>query len=223
MKQPLRIASLLLLTFFITTAAPAQVVCEGATVLLDYVGYGWETGGILPSNPGDVFEFTAVTTNLDPIFGVDLLTEEVTVYVSGLISTGQFNTGSSYLVGYVGGHIEVYSDGAQDADWGVFPPNAQLSTFTNGTLLFEGNFTSFTVQMDLGGVAGAFEGLIDGVGGTVANACTDCAFTFGGIFGDAIAQLPDGYDLQIDGTLEVCETVQTTEQSFGSIKALYND
>lgn len=214
---------LLILLLTITAGVQAQVVCEGATVLVDYVGYGWETGGVLPSNPGDVFAFTAVVSNLDPIFGVDLLVEEATVYVYDLVSTGQFNTGASWLIGYVGGKIEVYSDPSQDADWGVFPPNAQLGTFTNGTLLFAGDFTSFTVQMDLGGVAGAFEGLIDGVGGTVANACTDCAFTFGGIFGDQIAQLPDGYDLQIDGTLEVCETVKTTRQSFGTIKALYND
>lgn len=222
MRQFIQI-TLISLTFWISTAASAQTVCEGSTVLVDYVGYGYETGGVLPSDPGDVFAFTAVTTDLDPIFGVDLLTEEVTVYVSGLTSTGQINTGSSWLISYAFGHIEVYADPLQDADWGVFPPNAELGTFTNGTLLFEGDFSSFIVQMDLGGIAGAFEGLIDGVGGTVADACTDCAFTFGGIFGEAIAQLPDGYDLQIDGTLEVCETVQAQERSFGSIKALYND
>jgi hypothetical protein len=209
--------------FLLVSSAHAQVTCDGAFALVDYVGFGWESGGILPSNPNDVFEFTAVATQIDPIFGVDLQSVEVTIYVSGLISTGQFNAGTSWLIGYTGGHIDVYADAAQDHDWGTFPPNGLLGTFTNGTLLFSGDFTSFTVQMDLAGNAGAFEGLIDGVGGTVANACTDCAYTFGGIFGDQIAQLPDGYDLQIDGGLQVCETVSTDTQSFGSVKALFHD
>jgi hypothetical protein len=222
MTQLLRWTSLAAL-LSLGSAARAQVTCDGAFALVDYVGFGWETGGILPSNAGDVLAFTAVATQIDAIFGVDLQNEEVTIYVSDLQSTGQFNAGTSWLIGYTGGHIEVYADPSDDHDWGTFPPNGQLGTFTNGTLLFEGDFTSFTVQMDLAGNAGAFEGLIDGVGGTVANACTDCAYTFGGIFGDAIAQLPDGYDLQIDGGLEVCETVPNDSESFGSIKALFHD
>lgn len=222
MNKLLRCFSLLTL-LLLASAAQAQVTCDGAFALVDYVGFGWETGGILPSNANDELKFTAVATQIDALFGVDLQVEEVTIYVDGLLSAGQFNMGTSWLIGYSGGHIEVYSDVSQDADWGVFPPNGQLGTFTNGTLLFEGDFTSFTVQMDLGGNAGAFEGIIDGVGGTVANACTDCAYTFGGIFGDQIAQVPDGYDLQIDGGLEVCETVPNDAQSFGSIKALFHD
>lgn len=214
-------ASIVALLALIAFPSAAQLPCAGDFVLIDYLGFAWEDGGVLPSNSGDVLAFTAVASMIDPIFGVDLLSEEVTIYVYDLVSTGEFNTGSSILIGYSGGSVEVYADPSKNHDWGVFPPNAQQSTFTDGTLLFDGDFTSFTLQLTLDGQAGAFEGFIDGVGGTVANACTDCAFTFGGVFGRDIAQTPDGYDLQVDGALEVCQDVSNTPDSFGSIKSLY--
>ena len=53
---------------------------------------------------------------------------------------------------------------------------------------------------------------------------SDCAYTFGGAFTrDTGAQIPDGYHLQIDGTLEVDAAVSTVHSSFGAIKALYED
>lgn len=199
----------------LSSIAAAQVA------IIDYIGFAWEDGGIPASNPGDVLAFTAIATQIDPIFGVNLLTEEVTVYVSNLVSTGEFDVGGGInLVGYSGGSIEVWADASMDHDWGINPPNAQQGTFTNGSLLLGGNFTSFSLVLDSTG-AGSFEGYIDGVGGTVANACTDCAFTFGGAFGPDIAQMPDGYHLQIDGVLEVDESVNTQRTSFGAVKALY--
>jgi hypothetical protein len=201
--------------------AAAQMVA-----LIDYVGYGWEDGGVPPSDPGDVLQIAAIADALDPVFGVDLGTDEVTIYISGLTSTGGFVDGFTgwTIIGYVGGTIEVYSDPAKDHDWGVFPPNGTTpSTFTNGTLLFQGAFTDFTLILTAAG-AGSYDGNIDGIGGTVAELCTDCAYTFGGAFtSDTGAQIPDGYHLQIDGTLEVDSAVKTTQTGWGALKALYQN
>ena len=115
---------------------------------------------------------------------------------------------------------------ALDHDWGTNPPNAQLATFTNGSLLLEGNFTDFFLTIPPSG-AGAYEGNIAGVGGTSASICdglTDCAYTFGGAFNrDVGAQIPVGYDLQIDGTLAVDSTVPAAKTSFGAIKSLFSN
>ena len=204
----------------LATTAVAQL--SGPTSEIDYVGYGWESGGIPTSNPGDVLDVLAVTTQIDPIFGVDLGTEEVTLYIYGLVSTVEFDLGGgSVLIGYTGGHIDVYRDAAKDHAWGVFPPNAQLTTFTNGTLMIAGDFTSFSLGMTAQG-AGSYEGLIDGVGGTMANACDGCQYTFGGAFTpDAGTQIPDGYDLQIDGILEVLNSVKAHESSWGAVKSIF--
>lgn len=212
--------SLLLLLVGALLSAPA--LAQDPTSNIDYLGFAWEDGGILPSAVGDVLCVSAVGVTIDPIFGVPIDgSNEVTIYISGLVSTGEVDMGGFTMIGYNAGHIEVYADSPVDHDWGVFPPNAELNTFLNGTLLFEGDFTDFTLFLtDL--EAGSYNGNIDGIGGTIAEACVDCAYTFGGAFGKgAGAQLPDGYHLQIDGTLEVLDSVPTVDQSWGAVKALY--
>jgi hypothetical protein len=217
--------SIFALGVLLTPAASAQSVA-----LIDYVGYAWEDGGIPPSFPGDILAINAVATQMDPLFNIDLVGEEVTIYIYGLISTGEiadvpapgFTTTS-----YVGGTIEVYEDPLMDHDWGALfggDPAGDVGTFNNGALLFQGDFTSFVLFLDSSG-AGSFEGTVDGVVSTVAELCTDpvdCAYTFGGAFGQGV---PDGsgYHLQIDGTLEVDAAVPNDVASFGAIKALYQD
>lgn len=211
----------LILTFVISAPALADEVA-----LMDYSGFAWETGGVPVSSPGDVLALTAVALSYDPAFNVSPGSQEVTIYIYDLESTGQIPVGSDIFIGYSGGHIEIYEDAVLDHDWGVFPPNAQQSTFTNGSLLFSGDFTEFVLQLTASGV-GVYEGTIDGVGGTAATICdglSDCAYTFGGAFNrDIGAQIPDGYDLQINGTLEVDAAVPTVQNSFGAIKSLYKN
>jgi hypothetical protein len=217
MRKSHQLALVLCFTLLLSLSS----IAAAQVALIDYVGFAWETGDILPSDPGDVMAFTAVATQIDAIFGVDLQSEEVTVYVYGLVSTGEFPLGGGLsLIGYTGGTIEVYADPSEDHDWGINPPNAQQGTFTNGTLLLQGSFTSFSLGLDTAG-SGSFEGYIDGIGGTVASACTGCEFTFGGAFGRELAQMPDGYHLQIDGVLEVDESVSIENKSFGAVKSLY--
>ena len=213
---------LIALVAFVVVAVPATA---DMTILMDYTGFAWEDGGVPTSNPGDVLALTAIATDWDPAFGVDPGTAEVTIYIYNLVSTGEFIVGSDTFIAYNGGHIEVYEGPILDHDWGTFPPNAQLGTFTNGTLLFEGDFTSFGLTLGASGF-GVYEGTIDGVGGTSAAICdglADCAYTFGGAFDKTIGQVPDGYDLQIDGTLEVDAAVPETPTSFGAIKSLFHN
>ena len=191
---------------------------------VDYLGYGWETGGMLPSNAGDELVVTCVADNVDPAFGVDLGTEELTLHISGLISTGQVDAGGYYIVSYTGGTMEIYEDPAMNADWGINPPNAvSPATFTDGSLFFSGAFTSFTMYFDGTGSSGSFEGNLDGVGGSIIDqGCTNCVYTWGGAFTMASgAQIPEGYDLQIDGVFEIDSAVAAETTSWGSVKALF--
>ncbi len=195
---------------------------------IDYLGFAWETGGFPPSNAGDNLTMTgvAVFDGVDPIFGVDLGSEEVTFYMSGLVSNGEVDMGGGTLqINYTGGTLEIYRDAAQNAAYGVGPlPNGTSpSTFIDGTLFFQGTFNTMTVFLNPGGV-GAFDGSLAGVGGTMIDeVCGDCVFTWGGSFtSDIGAQIPDGYDLQVDGVFSIDDTVPTEESSWGSVKALFN-
>ena len=192
---------------------------------VDYVGFAWETGTLAPSNPGDVLAAAAVVTQIDPLFEVDLGGVEGTLFIDGLVSTGGYVDGlGRTIIGYVGGGISVYADPAHNADWGVNPANGTVpGTFVDGDLVFSGNFTSFTLILDPSG-GGVFEGYVDGTGGSaLAGPCSGCAYTFSGTFAAPTgAQIPAGYDLQIDGVLDVESTVSVESMSWGAVKNLYN-
>jgi hypothetical protein len=211
--------------FLALAIAAVAVPASASTVaLMDYSGFAWETGGVPSSNPGDVLQITGVATTYDPLFGISPSAGEVTIYLYDLVSTGEFVDVWGYTnIAYTGGMIEVYEGATLNHDWGTFPPNALLSTFTDGTLIFAGEFSRFNLTL-FGNGTGVYDGEIDGVGGTAAQICTDCAYTFGGAFGrESGAQLPDGYDLQIDGTLEVDAAVSGNVATFGAVKALFQN
>jgi hypothetical protein len=218
MKKLIPFLALMLVGLF---ALPAF----GQASAIDYYGYAWETGGFPPSNPGDVLIFTGVGDAADPVFGVDLGTEELTFFMYDLVSTGEIPIGGgTNMVNFIGGYLEIYRDVAMNADWGVAPPNpTSPSTFIDGTLFFQGSFNSMTVFLNSDG-SGAYEGTLDGIGGTmIDDVCTGCVYTWGGNFsGPSGAQIPDGYDLQVDGVFEIEEAVSTEETSWGSVKALFN-
>lgn len=210
------LAGLLALTLAIP--ASAQVA------KIDYLGFGYETGGILPSYPGDELVIEAVGTSADAVFGVDLGVTELTFHVSGLISTGEILSGGVTTVNYTGGMLEIYQDAAMNADWGTNPPNPTApATFTDGDLFFQGAFTSFTLYFASGGY-GSFEGDLDGLAGSaIDGSCNGCVYTWAGAFTtDAGAQIPAGYDLQIDGVFQIDSAVATETASWGSVKALFN-
>ena len=197
----------------------------GQASAIDYFGYAWETGGFPPSDPGDMMTFTGVGDFADPIFGIDFGVEEVTFYMYDLVSTGAIDVGGGTLmINYTGGFLEIYRDAAMNADWGIVPPNpTSPSTFIDGTLFFKGSFNSMTVFLNPAG-DGAYEGTLDGIGGTmIDDVCTGCVYTWGGSFTPPSgAQIPDGYDIQIDGVFEIEEAVSTENASWGSVKALFN-
>lgn len=197
----------------------------GQAPAIDYYGFAWEDGGFLPSNPGDVLSLTGVGTSADAIFGVDLGTEELTFYIYDLVSTGGFDIGGTTVISYVGGFLEIYRDGAENADWGTAPPNpTSPSTFTDGSLFFQGSFNDLTIFITDAGY-GSFEGTLDGLAGEmISEVCTGCAYSWGGSFTlDAGAQIPEGYDLQIDGVFEIEAAVPTESTSWGSMKALFRN
>lgn len=191
---------------------------------IDYVGYGWTTGG--PTKAiGDGFDFVGVADYVDPVFGVNLAAEELTFHVYGLLVVSEVDLGGTLMVTYSGGYMEIYQDGAMNADWGINPPNLTApATFADGSLFFAGEFTDMTMFVFPSG-GGNFEGNLNGIAGTMIDgSCTGCVYTWGGAFStDAGAQIPEGYGLQVDGVLEIDAAVSVDQAAWGSVKALYNN
>lgn len=223
---PLSGALTLGLVLFALCALSLSVATPARAAEADYVGYAWETGGLVLSQPGDQLAIATVVTQIDALFGVDLSSQEGTLYIDGLTSLGSTldePTGAT-VISYSGGTITVYADGVRNSDWGINPANATVpSTFTDGSLIFSGVFTSFTVRMLASGL-GIFEGQIDGTGGSaLGGPCSNCAYTFSGTFSEPTgANIPLGYDVQVDGILTVESAIATETINWGSLKQLYN-
>jgi hypothetical protein len=205
-------------------AAGFSIPASAQVPAIDYVGFGWESSSLPPSVAGDELVFVGVADDIDPLFGVDLGAVELTFHVYDLISTGEVDIGGgNSMISYTGGTLDIYKHDAMDADWGVFPPNATApSTFANGDLFFCGAFSSFTIFFTATG-AGSFEGLLDGVAGElIGDVCNDCAYTWGGIFTAGTgAQIPDGYDFQLDGVFEVDPAISNVDATWSGVKRLY--
>ncbi len=213
---PQLVGALLILLF----ALPAL----GQVYTVDYLGFGWEQAPGPLKAAGDELIITSTADNIDPAFGVDLGTEEVTLHIYGLISDGPVDGGGYTIINYTGGTMDIYEDTAMNADWGINPPNATSpSTFTEGSLFFSGAFTSFTMYFDSSGAYGSFDGNLNGIAGSIINSmCTNCVYTWGGAFTTlAGAQIPEGYWIQVDGTFEIDSAVPVEATNWGSIKALF--
>jgi len=128
---------------------------------------------------------------------------------------------------YSGGTIELYRDPSKDHDYGITPPNATApSTFTNGTLLLGGTLSSFFMYYDPSTGTGAYEAtaqFTSGTGLAALNQLNADAYTFGGTLGNGAAggNVPQGYDLQVDGVIEVTVPVGVQRQSWSGIKEMY--
>ena len=68
-----------------------------------------------------------------------------------------------------------------------------------------------------------FAGLQVVAGSALATLCTGCAYGFGAVFTLASgAQIPEGYDIQVDGTLDINSAVPVAhDTTWGSLKARY--
>lgn len=164
---------------------------------------------------------------MDPIAGVDLATEEVTYYVYGLTSMGASaddpSTGYTTYY-YSGGMLEVYRDAAMNAAYGINPPNGTApSTFTDGTLLLKGAFTSFAITFNPFGGA-SYGGSADGLAGELITSCVGCIYSWGGTYtADVGAQIPEGYDMQLDGILQIDSAVPSPSTDWGTIKSQFGN
>src|SRR2546426_3523223 len=101
-------------------AAGGSVRAQNA--LIDYQGFAWETGGFPPSMATDVLSMVGVVDNMDPRFGVNLSNDEVTLYLTGLISGGQVDQGGGVIsIAYSNAPIQLWQDPSKDHDYGTGP------------------------------------------------------------------------------------------------------
>jgi hypothetical protein len=205
--------------------ALGALASPATAAVLDYQGLAFETGGFPPSDTGDELRMPLVVTAIDSVLGFDPAAEEITGWVSGLVSTGTQDVGDGVLLtSYGPGRIEFYRDPSRDRDFGTSPPNATVpGTFQNGSLCLAGDLTSFVLYFDTETRTGAYQGqVVFDTGSCLADLSAERleGFTFGGALAPQVVgstAVPEGYDLQVDGYLEAKEVTPPEGCEFACI------
>jgi hypothetical protein len=198
--------------------------------------YTWEPGATATNSPaGGILSGVGVVSKFDvPFQDLDASdpTKEYTIYLTGLVSQGTTFIGPVgqrfFTTNYTGGTIYIYEDLSPDLDYGVNPPNATSpSTFTDGTLLLQGNFTSFVVQTNdfTTFQVGNMEGNINWTGGSLYDRTITGGQPCPGLFTGGItwrsSVLIPGYIFRHDGKIDLNCPVPAQSSTWGKIKASY--
>ncbi|MEO6462481.1 MAG: hypothetical protein ABIP29_05345, partial [Candidatus Eisenbacteria bacterium] len=118
---------------------PAVESASSASLLLDYVGFDYESPNPDPSQFGELTS-GYVSVGEVPVLYAPLVfnhaANQYTYVISGLISINRQTVGSYIIVDYSPGNLSVYEDDRAAGtafDYGVNPPNATApSTFNDG-------------------------------------------------------------------------------------------
>lgn len=182
-------------------------VASGTT--LDYQGYAFTSGKAGAYDPGSVLSIPVIVETASPGLGLDPAAEEMTGWITGLVSNGVTDGGDGVqLVTFSTGRIEFYRDPQRDHDFGTLPPNAAVpSTFTNGNLCLAGDLTDFALFLDPETQSGAYQANVVFDSGSCLESLSALraeGFTFGGVMSRVVlgGAIPEGYLFAADGFLE---------------------
>jgi hypothetical protein len=223
-----RIVLLLLLSVLVL---PPAVQAQTEEELLDFEGFDFEDPDANPVEFGDVgdwYNMFGLVQSANPSFLVtDFVANEYTIKFCDLSSLGFSDFAGFRFVNYTTGRLEIYEDSRTTgtaADWGINPPNATVpSTFMDGVLILGGAVNGFSITLDLGAGTGSASGDVAFDSGTqLGNIPIDAEkiYTFSGLT-SGVPVIPEGYIHQVTGSVKIEQAVQTSEGTWGQVKALY--
>ncbi len=196
------------------------------TIEVHFEGFGYEIDGFEYSAPGDSLTLVTRVTSVgfyDPTFPYFPDDYEYTLVVTGLVSNGEMVNGIETMIVYNLGTLAIYEDLSFNSDWDIIPgfPDPP-ACFTDGELWLYGDFTDFLMLIYRDYGMGTFEGHVELNGGSAMPWFTEDGYTFGGtLVPPHDPDIPEGYDLSVNGKMLVEEPVSTRDSSWSAVKALY--
>lgn len=193
-------------------------------------GFAWSSGAIPAIEVGDSLHAVGVIVYLDPRFGINLLWNEVTFWITDLVCTRSWVDEGVLLAEYSRGTLEASVDWRGEWDYGVHPPNDTVpSTFRNGVLFVEAQLNRFHIFIDPSTGQAGYEAdcrFTSGLRLSAINLAPGAAgFIYGRLRlpGAPDTNLPSGYDFQMDGQFGVEILVGVESRSWSAIKQMYQD
>ncbi len=203
---------------------------DAASVLLDYVGFDYESPNPDPGQFGELgsgYVSVGEVPVLQAPLVYDQANNEYTYVISGLTAISRQTVGSFIIVDYSPGNFSAYEDSktlGTAFDYGVNPPNATApNTFNDGTLYLSGPITGFRFVFNTSNGSGSFEGEFEATGGSQLSNIPPGnrqGWTFAGATSNAL-NIPAGYAHQIDGQIILEQATPALDTSWGRLKANY--
>jgi hypothetical protein len=113
--------------------------------------------------------------------------------------------------------------GGTAADYGVDPPNAARTTFTDGKLVLSAPVTNFVLSFNQSTQAGIWDSSAEADAGSWLAALlpTSCTLNSGGQIGIAGVEVPRGYGHAVSGAYQRVCGLPVRQETWGAVKSLY--
>ncbi len=214
--------------------AMLPLAASGTVWLADYHGYDFTWP--LPedfTSPGQHYDAVGPTISMnEDYFILDEETSEYTIHIQAGTLTSTETVGNYVFYYYQEGDgtISFYEDSIEEgteADYGTYPPNeTSPSTFTDGTHMLGGYFTSLTFVFELEDGDGSLSGMInfdqgeylENIPPHMREGWTLAAMGLG-----HPPFTPEGYMNQIDGEVYLEEGTSTKPTTWGRLKKMYQE
>ena len=222
-----KLVAILTLGVLIGVSAPSA---NAQDLLFDYVGYDYESPDLDTNVFGEVGSGYVGLGFCPVLFAplvVDTTTYEYTYEIVGLTSMTRSVFGDFVIIDYSGpGYLRIYEDAATAADYGINPPNGTApASFTDGTMILEGELTAFQIVLNTANNTGSYEAVFTAVGGSqIGNIPVNQrdGWTFAGLTGNEINK-PEGYDHQVDGQVLLNQPTPVENTSWSDIKRRFRN
>lgn len=227
----MRKAWLLLFVACVALASPAAAVDRDD--LLIFTGFDYETS----SNPGLQFldnvgmGYNAVgfASSINPIVPSNEAANEYTFYLYDAVVNSTFFSDGFLLVYFnAGARFRVYEDpflGGTAANYGINPPNATApASFIDGTVLLGAAVDGLVLTYDYNTLQGTLDAnatLDEGAALASIPPARRGGWLLSGTAGAPNPSIPEGYEHQLAGKVQIPYATSSSPRSWGQIKALY--
>jgi hypothetical protein len=224
--------SALTAALLVSLAVAAPPAAKADDFLADFQGFDftWPLPSCLDC-PGQYYEAQGFVGSVNPTFlNFNYGSNEYTFALGNDLFFADADTFGTVVVSYyVNGDIDFYEDPIGGGTPGTYNLNGNCDpfwdrlTFSDGTNVLHGEFTSFFIVNDTSTGNGNLEGVTNWTGGTQLGNIPPSqrsGWTFGAI-GIRLGSTPCGYHWQIDGECYLQSPVPTVPTTWGAIKSQF--
>jgi hypothetical protein len=178
-------------------------VCFASSVIMSDNGFLFVSGGFPLGVQGDLLAGVGFVSSAEPPLSADLMQNELTWSIGGLVLADQLQYGATVYTNYAGGTIKISLDPAMNGNYGTNPPNVTSpASFEDGEPFLIGTIVTARMSYNTTRQNGVLQATVNFTNGTAFPTLLQpdgniVEFTFG----PDDPNIPGGYVLQVIGSI----------------------